>query len=215
LTFIPAVDSYLQEKIKVKKKKLDGVFRSWKIAYEELPEQTGVVFVHINKTHDLNHIISIRDKMGFVHHLQADEMEFLIQRSAKMLCSTLKGLIKNEGLTEAKQLIDQLIEMLLVEYRHGYADNDHALMQNTGVIDSKPIHIDVGQLIKNDLVKDPQVYLQELFNKTYKFRKWLNDQCPKLGRYLEEKLQGVIGEQFFLMRPYLHEGDVAKIPHQE
>ena len=213
--FIPAVNSYLQKKIETKKKKLDGVFQSWKIAYEELPEQTGVAFVHINKTHYLNHPIVIRDKMGFVHHLQADQMEFLLQKTAKMLCPTIKELMKKEKAEEAKHLLDHLVEMLLVEYQHGYADNDHALMQNTGVIDGKPIHIDVGQFIKNDLVKDPDIHLRELFNKTYKFRKWLNLHHPSLAEYLEVKLKKVIGESFALMKPYFHQGDVAKIPHAE
>lgn len=215
LSFIPAVNSYRLEKIEKKKLKLDAIFKSWTIAYRNLPIQTGLIYVHLNKTQDLDQTILISDKMGFDHQLQADQMEFLIQRAAKMLCPTIKDLVKNDESNKAKQLIDDLVAMLVDEYQNGYADNDHALMQNTGVIDGQPIHIDVGQFIKNDLVKNPEVYKKELFNKTFLFKKWLIKNHPDLAKYLELKLLQVIGEEFFSMEPYRHKGNVAKILNED
>lgn len=214
LSFIPAVNTYRLEKIAQKKLKLEGIFKSWTIAFRNLPVQTGLIYVHLNKSQDLDQTILISDKMGFDHHLQADQMEFLIQRTAKMLCPTIKDLVKNDESDKAKQLIDDLVVMLIDEYQNGYADNDHALMQNTGVIDGKPIHIDVGQFIKNDLVKNPEVYKKELYNKTFLFKKWLNKNHPELAKHLELKLLDVIGEQLFSMEPYRHKGDVGKIPNE-
>ena len=60
--------------------------------------------------------------------------------------------------------------MLVSEYRRGFADNDHATVQNTGVLDGRPIHIDVGQFVRNERVKEPRLFHQELFNKTWKFQ---------------------------------------------
>jgi hypothetical protein len=213
LTFIPTMDCYLQQKRKRKQEKLENVFKSWKIAFEDLREETGVVYAHLNKTDDLNKILVIRDKLGLVHHLDLDKIEFLLQKRANMLCPTLKEMMEKDDITSAKNVIDQLIAMLIFEYQRGFADNDHALMQNTGVLAGAPIHVDVGQLIHNDIVKDPSVYRTELFNKTYKFRKWLEGRFPELSTHLDKKLQEIIGEQFFHMKPYSHQGDVAKIPN--
>lgn len=213
LTFIPWVDQYYNFKIEQKKEKLEKIFRSWKIAYEELPEQTGVVFIHLNKESDFNQTLLIKDKMGFDHQLDAGQMEFLVQKRADMLCPTLDRFIEKGDIEGSKHLLDRLIVMIHSEYLNGYADNDHALMQNTGVIDGRPVHIDVGQFIYNDLVKDPGIYHQELYNKTFKFRHWLRKKNASLADHLEMRLKDIIGVNYTLMKPYVHQGDVAKIPH--
>ncbi len=201
--FIPAVDSYRLGKIDKKQKKLEAIFTSWKIAFEELRPETGLVYVHLNKTDDLNKTLTIVDKMGFEHHLNLDDMEFLIQKRAKMLCATLNQMMEAGKAEEAKGLLTRLVKLVLSEYERGLADNDHALMQNTGVFEGDPIHIDVGQFVHNEEIKKSEVANQELFNKTYKFRKWLHKHHPELAKHLEEQLLLTIGEQFHVMQPQL------------
>lgn len=215
MTFLPGMESYLQDKVACKKRKLESVFTSWKLAYEELQPETGVLFVHLNKTRrqwDMPFIIY--DKMGWEHSLDLNEYEYLLQRKAKLLCPTLEGLMTSGKVNEAKQLLDRLIQMLLSEYRRGFADNDHALMQNTGVLDGRPVHIDVGQFVKNNKVKDPEVYNQEIFNKTWKFRKWLGEHYPELGSHLEMLLRQVMGDEAFgALRPRLNKASMGVLSH--
>lgn len=213
--FIPMINTYQQDKGIQKKNKLDNVFRSWKIAFEDLSPETGVVYLHLNKTNDLHKTITIEDKIGLKHQLNLDGMEFLVQHKAEMLCPTLKTMIDQNQEFQAQELIDRLLSMLISEYIRGYADNDHALMQNTGVWNGYPVHIDVGQFIYNPIVKNPEVFGQELYDKTYKFHLWLQKHNPELALYLKNRLVAVIGEGYFLKGPYVHKSDVAKIPHQE
>lgn len=213
LTFIPLVNNYQKNKAIEKKHKLDNVFRSWKIAYEDLSKETGVVYLHLNKSNDLHKKITIYDKMGIAHQVELDQMEFLVQRKAEMLCSHLKTLMDQNDLAQAQLIIDRLLSMLLSEYQRGYADNDHALMQNTGVWNGYPVHIDVGQFIFNPIVKNLAVSGQELYDKTYKFHLWLKSYNPELAQYLQNRLVAIIGEEYYLKGPYIHKSDVAKIPH--
>lgn len=201
-SFVPAVDEYRSRKIEKKQSKLEGVFRSWKLAFEELQPETGFVYVHLNKTTHLNGPIAIYDKMGFEHRLDPNQYEFLVQRKAQMLCPYIDELMLQGKVVEAKELLDRIIALIITEYQRGYADNDHALMQNTGVLDGFPIHIDVGQFVKEERAKDPEVYKQDLFSKTYKFRKWLGKKYPDLKHHLEQQLQIVIGEQYARMQPH-------------
>lgn len=206
-SFIPFVDRYRLGKIEKKRNKMEGVFKSWKIAFEELQPETGLQFVHLNKSNHINKQLIITDKMGFQHSLELDNMEFLIQRKADMLCAYIKKLMSKGDVAEAQHLLSRIIALILSEYKRGYADNDHALMQNTGVLDGLPIHIDVGQFVKNEAAKEPQVYKQELFNKTYKFRKWLRKGYPELADYLEVQLRTVIGPQFNQLQPHFKPHD--------
>lgn len=214
VTFIPGIERIRQEKIERKRKKLEGVFTSWKIAYEALRPETGVVFVHLNKSDKQPFVIY--DKMGWKHSLNLGDYEFLLQRKAKLLCPTLDDFMAQGKVSEAKQLIDRLVQMILSEYQRGFADNDHALMQNTGVLDGRPVHIDVGQFVQNEKVKDSKVSNQELFNKTWKFRIWLGEHHPALARHLELTLRQAIGDDAFsALKPRLTKGGVGALSHHD
>lgn len=201
--FIPIVNNYRLAKIEKKHKKLNMLFTSWKIAYEYLRPETGLLYLHLNKSNDLEQTLIIYDKMGIEHELNLDTMEFLLQKRANMLCSTLTHFIQKGQLGEAKDLIDNLLNMILSEYSRGLADNDHALMQNTGAIGTMPVHIDVGQFVMNPEISKPSVYKQELFSKTFKFRMWLERHYPDLATYLNKRLQEIIGPEFQTLQPQL------------
>jgi hypothetical protein len=214
-TFIPAVNIYFDQKIEKKRKKLETVFVSWKIAYEDLQPETGVVYVHLNKTKNIQKQLKILDKMGLEHPLNLDDFEFLIQRKAQMLCPRIDELMTEGKTSEAKLLISLLLSRIMSEYYRGYADNDHALMQNTGVLEGLPVHIDVGQFVQNDRVKNPKLYHQEIFNKTWKFRKWLAKKYPDLELYVITELKQIMGnEPFESMKPRLNKAEVGVISHR-
>lgn len=198
---LPAITKYKEQKREKKWKKLDGFVQSWKIAFENLSDESGLLFVHLNKTDHLKQQMTLYDKLGLKHVVDLDQMEFCIQRRADMLCDTLLKHKDKEELTAAQGLVHHLLTMILSEYARGLADNDHALMQNTGVAQGKPVHIDVGQFVINEAVKDPALFQQELFTKTYKFKVWLREYYPELGEYLEIELRQIIGSGYDTMQP--------------
>ncbi len=211
-TFIPSVKEYQNDKIKEKEKKLNNLFLSCKVAFDDLKNETGIVYVHLNKTDHLHHLLTVYDKLGLKHQLDLDRLEFVVQQRANMFADTIDDLMLDGQVEQAKLLIDRLLIMVLSEYHNGYADNDHALMQNTGVLNGNPIHIDVGQLIYNETVCDPAVYHQELLNKMTQARKWLG-RYPELLDHLNNRLLTQLGADFYLLPPYVYKGNVAKIPH--
>lgn len=198
---LPAIVKFRQEKIEKKWKKLDGFVKSWKIAFENLKDESGLIYVHLNKTNNLNKDLIIFDKIGQRHLVSLDQMEFCIQKKASMLCDTLLEYKEKGDITQAKQLIHSLLTMILGEYSRGLADNDHALMQNTGVALGQPVHIDVGQFVINEEIKQPSVFYQELFTKTYKFKNWLKEQYPELALYLDQELRQIMGPSYTSMQP--------------
>lgn len=210
--FIPSVDSYRLGKIAKKRRKLDNAFTSWQLAYEELQPETGVVYVHLDKAGSWDKKLVLYDKLGLKHELDINSIEFMIQKKARMLCAELMQLKHANDLVSAQGRIDSLLDLLLSEYQRGYADNDHALMQNTGVFDSKPIHIDVGQFVKNPLAANPKVYHQELFSKMWKFRLWLRQHYPELADYTEARLKAIIGSSYDTLTPQLNKSSMGRIP---
>lgn len=214
LTFIPWVNDYYLKKIAQKKCVLDNAFSSWKLGYEELQPETGILFIHLNKTQKFDNDLIVYDKMGFKHELDLNNFEFMIQEKAELLCPAILEFKSKGDLEGAKLLVERLLQMILSEYQRGYADNDHALMQNTGVYNGFPIHIDVGRFAKNPIVKEVPTRNQELFSKTWRFRIWLHEEYPKLAEYVDERLHAIIGDSFFSLKPDLERASRERIPNQ-
>lgn len=202
-SFIPFLQDHKQSRLSDKQERLDKLFSSWKIAFEHLKTETGLVFVHINKSDCLQTPLVIYDRVGIKHTLNPDQLEFLIQRNAGMLCPTIKKYMQDGLETQAKNLIGDILDMVVSEYHRGLADEDHSLMQNTGVLDGRPVHIDVGQFVIDETMKDINLYDVELFSKTYKFRIWLSKHYPELEAFLTARLYDIIGPKMDQLKPKL------------
>lgn len=218
-TFIPSIKKYQEVSKDVKRKKLEKLFIGCKIAFEDLKTETGIIYVHLNKSNHWKKTLTIVNQLGFKHDLDINQMEFILQHRAKMFGDTIMELMDESSHTQASQkeaelLIDRLLVMLISEYQRGIADNDHALMQNTGVLNGRPIHIDIGQFIHNQTVQDPVIYKKEVFDKTFLFHQWLKTQYPSLADHLKNRLVALIGPDYFFIVPYKHKGNVNKMPHQ-
>lgn len=198
-SWLAPVERYRLRRLAHKKKKLDKLFNGWKVAYEDLPEETGLVYVQLSRQGSSNQVLTFSDKMGFTHQVNLNEVQFLVQHKADMLCPTIEGYLAIGDRQAAQQLIHATIDLFLSEYERGYVDFDPAIMQNTGVLDGKPIHVDVGQITQTERIFKPEVWKQDLFNKTYKFRLWLMDIDQQLAEDLEVRLKQIIGPKFETM----------------
>ena len=201
LRHIPAYDAYYKPRSDHKKKKLENLLLSTVTAFDHLQTETALVFVHLNPSHDLGCDLVFYDKMGIKRVLPADGVDFILQKRASMLTDTLNSLMFNGRLSDAKRILSSLVTMVVEEHKRGLADNDHALMQNTGVLpDGTPVHIDVGQIVQSRVVKQEMVSFQEIYNKMFKFRLWLEACHPKLLEHLNCELQSVMGDAFASLR---------------
>lgn len=203
VSFIPQIEKQREEKTLEKTEKLLDLLNSWKIAYENIPEETGVIYMHLPDQRLTSQKLKIIDKAGITREVDSRDVAFLLQRKAEMLCPFIKRKMKEGNALAAKKALTSLVTRLVDEYHRGYGDNDHALMQNTGVFDGSPVHIDVGQLTREERFKDPLVYREELFSKTYKFRIWLAKHYPDLERHLYQELAAVIGADIDHLKPKL------------
>lgn len=188
MAFIPAVDVYRQKRIARKQKQLESAYGSWKLAFDELQEETGLVYVHLNRTDGWLPTVQLIDKLGFSHQVDLDEVEFLMQRRVDMLEPSLEQMIERGQLGSAQRLIDRVLALLQRDYERGYSDRDPCMMRNTGVCQGKPLHVDVGQIGRHEPVTDQEILAKKLFTKTTELREWLTVHSSELAQYLDEKL---------------------------
>ena len=196
--------SFVDQKIFKRQEKLNTFLNSWKVANDFLKKESALVYVHLNKTNFLHKNLQLFDKLGLKHSLDLDQFEFCVQKKATILEDYIVNLRDQKLHSQANLLIDKLLSLILSEYARGLADFDHALMQNTGVINEEPVHIDVGRFQVYDGVLQEDIMKQELFSKTFRLHKWLQSNYPELGGYLDQRLADIIGERYFTLEPIWH-----------
>ncbi len=182
---------YKISKMLEKRTSVNRDFQSYKIAFEEMKEETGLLYMHLNKTSHLKKHLKIIDKIGIAHDLDLDNMEFLIQKKATLFYPTLEKLIKTEGETAAKEAISALIELLVSRCQKGIFDKDPDLNTNFGFLDKHPIQIDIGRFRYDETRRNPNIYCDDIIRITDSFRQWLDRNYPSLSLHLVSEVRKI------------------------
>jgi len=170
--------------------KLQRDFTSYKIAYEELQEETGLIYLHLNKGTNLNRSINIIDKIGIEHQIDLDNIEFIVQRRAQLLYPHINELMEKGDISGAKQALHAILDAIVIRCKKGIFDEDPRIHNNLGFIDKKAIFIDIGRFVHDESRAYPSVYINDLKIITGKhFRSWLERSYPALAVDLDEKIR--------------------------
>ncbi|NGX37716.1 MAG: hypothetical protein K1000chlam2_00878 [Chlamydiae bacterium] len=142
----------------------------YKGAYEDLQEETGVVYAHLKPTQNLGNI-SLIDALGVSHTLALDEMAFVVQKCGDPFFPAL------EKSQDPKALIRKTVQLYSNLYRKGYIDRDPILDKNFGVLGEDPFIIDIGQLEKCQHGFSQEEHLEKM---TQSLSWKLQRDCPDL-----------------------------------
>lgn len=186
----PPFEKWRLEKIAVAKTKLHRNFLSYKIAYEQLKEETGLIFFHAFPD-QLKQKARIVDNIGIEHCIDLNTTAFLIQKKATLFYPYLSQL-KEKGDTEkAKQALSALLKFCVDRYKKGIGDNDALIRTNFGFCQGKPMQIDVGPFYLDPVLKNPSSYKEEIHKMSLSLSHWLQEHYPELSTTLDELLQSL------------------------
>lgn len=125
-------------------------FSGFKEAYEDLRDETGLVYLHLNRTHELlNRKVTLHYKKKRVDIIDIDRFEFVLQKRAVMGFEHLNNLMKNGETKRAINSICSFLDLTIKRCKKGYADGDLQFYKNFGFIGDKAIEIDIGYLEKD------------------------------------------------------------------
>jgi hypothetical protein len=179
--FIADIQNHTQKR---RIKKFNRVFIGYKTAYEDDRDNTGVVYVHLQKTHYLQRDVFVKDNKHNSYRISLDDTIFIVQKKIDLTREVLNNLLKQNDIPGFKKRISQIISLYLSEYKRGLYDSDHNIMSNTGFDAERAYRLDVGRLTHNDDIHIPEQYkadLQKIMDK--RILKWIHKKYPK---YYEE-----------------------------
>ncbi len=170
-------------------------FLSYKIAFDEMKEETGLIYLHLNKTSHLNKRVTIYDKIGIAYELDMDKMEFLVQKRATLVYPAIDLLMKTERPDAAKEAIGKLVQLLIARCEKRIFDKDPDLNTNFGFLDGgkKRLRklISEGSAMSPN-VKTPQLIamrssgLRTIFDSGLKSQRY-----PALSEHLASEIQKI------------------------
>jgi hypothetical protein len=193
---LPPFSNYVKKETIRKDRKLKSVFNGYKLAYEIHKYDSGLVFIHLNKTENfINKTVTVFDKIGREHKIDLDTNVFLLQRKGETLRTVMTDLLKKNDIVVAKQRIRQIFDLYVTEYKKGAYDHDHGVMHNTGFVGTEPIHLDVGKFSPDENICQASVYKSDLKIIYRKIDLWLKNNFPhsrdEIVKDMEEKFNEV------------------------
>ncbi len=167
------------------------IFNSYEIAFRELKEETGLIYIHLHPTTHLNRTVTLIDKLGIEHKLDLDKTGFMVQKKADLFYPYLAAKRKQGDLETAQKAVGELVDMIVGRCKKGVWDNDPLFRTNFGFVSDHPIEMDVGCFTINPRTADPKVYVPEVRRITASLKDWASKNYPELSSFIEDKVEQV------------------------
>jgi hypothetical protein len=136
---------------------LEKDFKSYRLAYESLRNETGLVHLHLQQTRGQYPTVVLHDKLGHAWKVDLDEVYFIVQKRADWIIPTLDKLLKEGNMDQARQRLAQLFDMIAARCQKGIKNRDFHFYRNSGFLSDQAIDIDVSQFEYDEAAKKPEM----------------------------------------------------------
>ncbi|HSX12202.1 MAG TPA: hypothetical protein VLF61_01800 [Rhabdochlamydiaceae bacterium] len=150
------------KKVETHKKNLSLIFNPYNLAYDEFKEDSGLIYIHLNKTDFLNAMLSITDQSGREALVDLDGLHFVIQEKAESLFPYLHKFIEKKDKEGFDRAVAALLALIQRRHEKGIADEDKGIAENYGFIEDRPIQFDIGRIYKGKIEGEYEEILRRL-----------------------------------------------------
>lgn len=177
----PSLNKIRTRSIDKKKRIFNETFNSYILANKNLGSLSGILYLHLNKTSDLNLKTPIIDFIGNRHILDLDKYEFVLQVKGVTTFKYLDDLLKNREEKKAKEAIKKLLEFTANRIRMGLEDHDFILYKNFGFYKEDPLQIDIGSLRENKTFLNDNMLKLKMSEVKEQLETWAKKSYPQLA----------------------------------
>lgn len=177
-----------------RKKEREKSFNSYKIAYEFLKKETGIFYLHLNKTSHLKRHVTLIDQHQIPITIDIDQMEFLIQQKAKVGYQRLEELLSSKKKEEALECIASLFNVIIRRIEKGFFDRDIQFFKNFGFINNQAIEIDIGEFQIDSIERNNQEVRTEIQQISFQLTDWIEMHYPLYKEEVQTLIQDIINQ---------------------
>jgi hypothetical protein len=148
------------KRAKANQENLELIFNGYKLAYEEMRQDAGLLCIHLNQTKDLCKKLTIVDQGGKEHRIDLDTVYFVVQEKAEPLFSYLHKRVGDRA--ELNRAVEAFLALVKRRHARGIADDDQGIAENYGFVDGRPIQFDIGRIHKGSFEGEYEEILRRL-----------------------------------------------------
>ncbi len=175
-------DAYFH-KLSRKKARLDNTFKAYKLAYDFLPDETGIKFIQFYKNTHWNQEVLLLNKIGSKIRIDLDKVCFVLQEKAVSMPEAFSKISFDEN-SSLETAIFSLLHTISTRLKKGIMDSDIKVTANYGFLGDRAVFMDPGRItLKKDM--DFSEYSDQLYTSTYSFRNYLADSYPDMLDYYD------------------------------
>lgn len=174
----------------------ERIFASYKDAYELLREETGLLYIHLNKTSEFRSKVTLIDNKGRNYSLNIDAVEFIVQQRAQMIYDRFSKLIKNENYEDLKICIRSFLQLIAARCEKGFIDQELSIRKNFGFVGNKAIQFGCATLARDGSMKYPLNFRNEILEIAEHLDNWAQEEYPEASLFIQEEAQKIINHSF-------------------
>ncbi|MBM3208548.1 MAG: hypothetical protein FJZ57_08145 [Chlamydiae bacterium] len=186
--------NFATKRAELNREKVDVALKSFVIAESQLKKESGLLYVHINKTSHIQKSLQVKDKLYRNFSINLDDYDFIVQKTAVLAYDQIKQLMDNNQIEQAQTLVLQIIDLIETRLKNGIHDNDITVFKNVGVVDGKPIFIDLGRFSYLPANTSTYDLRKDFLKQISSFYDWISKKYPQLEKQLKTRLDQIFYE---------------------
>jgi hypothetical protein len=152
--------------------------QSYRLAHAYIPEETGLLTVHLERSETVWPTVQLTDKASRQFSVNLNEVAFVLQKKGEgTLLEKLKSVRKNAPLL--KSLINQYLGFHAKRISQFVADRDRDILWNYSWRGEALLYIDPAQFYYDEKLQEPARLNHEWWGCTYRLRRWLSKHSPE------------------------------------
>jgi hypothetical protein len=175
---------------------LERIFSSYKDAYETLRDETGLIYIHFNKTREFKSKVNLIDSKGKKYFVDLDTLEFVVQKKATKIYDHFEGLLDECKYEDLRASIHSFLRLIALRCERGFVDQDLSIRNNFGFIGNTAIQFDCATLTRDSSMKYPQNFRQEVLEVAERLDVWARKNVPEITLFIQEEAQSLINHSF-------------------
>jgi hypothetical protein len=174
----------------------ERIFENYKAAYESLRKETGLLYIHLNKTSEFTLDVTLIDNKEKKYFLNLDNVEFIVQRRAQKIYEHLDELVRQSNDEELKMCIRSFLQLIASRCEKGFADQNLSIRNNFGFVGNQAIQIDCATLTRDNSMKYPLNFRNEVLHAAERLDVWAQENYPEATLFIQEEAQKIINHSF-------------------
>lgn len=170
-------------------KRQQFLLESFRLAFEELRDETALVYLHLHRTDHLQNPLVIKDRIGRVYRLNPNQTAFILQEKKPIMMTSFQNRLQAGDRKGAEEILDAFLDVVSTRSQKGIYNKDPSFLRNFGWEKGKGIQIDIGSFYR----KSDQPF-QEAREKSFQetiahVRNWLAEVDREMLNTFDQKTQ--------------------------